>query len=109
MIEFETPYVLAEVFPSRIDAPAELRKCSQCGADAQAWPAWELTVINRHTSQPLGHLRIYCHEHVARANDWNESLGGERSGRTGPVCPNCFMTVPLGTGVCETCGEVVAG
>jgi hypothetical protein len=28
LIEFETPYVLAEVFPGRVDAPAIMRRCS---------------------------------------------------------------------------------
>jgi RNA polymerase subunit RPABC4/transcription elongation factor Spt4 len=108
LIEFETPYVLAEVFPSRILAPEDQRKCSQCGVESRPLPASELTVIkHRHSSQPLGHMRIYCHEHLAGAKEWTESAGGETSRRTGPVCPNCFMTVPTGTGVCETCGETV--
>ena len=107
-IEFETPRVLSEVFPSRILAPEDRRKCSQCGVESRPLPASELTVIkHRHSSQPLGQLRIYCHDHLAGAKESTGSVGGETSRRTGSVCPSCFMTVPTGTGVCETCGETV--
>ena len=64
-IEFETPRVLSEVFPSRILAPEDRRKCSRCGVESRPLPASELTVIkHRHSGQPLGQLRIYCHEHL---------------------------------------------
>jgi hypothetical protein len=67
LIEYDTPRVLAEVFPDRIGAPGDLRKCSPCGRNSQPQPASELTVIKlHHARQPLGHLRIYCHDHLAR-------------------------------------------
>jgi hypothetical protein len=106
-IDFETSYVLAEVFPARIEAPAGMRRCSQCGSQSQALSAWKLTVIkHRHDTQPLGHLRLYCGEHLAGAVEWRSGLSGA-GGKTGPVCPNCFLTVPVGTGVCDTCGASV--
>lgn len=106
LIEFETPYVMAEVFPGRIDAPDSLRRCSRCGADSKAWPASELTVIKHGVSnQPLGHLVMYCHEHLASATEWGVSPDAPQ--KTGPVCPSCFLTVPLGTGVCDNCGTKV--
>ena len=57
LIEFDTEYVLSEVYPDRVDAPNASRGCSRCGAASTAWPASELTVVNRrHGAQPLGHL-----------------------------------------------------
>ena len=109
LIEFETPRVLSEVFHGRVLAPPELRKCSLCPWDAPAWPASELTVIkHRHASQPNGHLMLYCHEHLASAKEvWER--GDDGYGKTGQSAPNCFMTVPLGTRRCDTCGEIVEG
>ena len=106
-IEFETPYVLADVLPERIDAPEDMRRCSQCGANSKALPASELTVVkHRHESQPAGHMRLYCDEHLAGAREWSSGLGGS-GGRTGPTCPNCFVSVPIGTLTCDQCGTVV--
>lgn len=108
LIDFETPYVLSESFPDRVDAPGELRRCSQCGGSSQPLPASELTVIKHHVGgQPLGHLRLYCRDHLAATKEWDASGGPGRSGPTGPMCLSCFVTVPLGTGICETCGEAV--
>lgn len=74
LIEFETPRVLGEVFPDRVDAPETLRQCSVCGKESQALRASELTVIKRrHGGQPLGHLRLYCHEHLADGSEWSET------------------------------------
>lgn len=103
-IEFETPYVLAEAFPERIEAGPHLRRCSQCGSDSQALSAWDLTVIkHRVSNQPLGHLRLYCLEHLAQAKaEWSRGSAGELNG---PVCPNCFTVVPSGTKTCDRCGE----
>lgn len=104
-IEFDTTYVLAEVFPDRINAPDHLRRCSVCGIQSQALPASKLTVIkHRHGGQPSGHLRLYCDEHVGGAKEWSENVGGV-GGKTGPFCPNCFVNVPFGTGICDSCGE----
>lgn len=103
LIEFDTEYVLSEVFPERVDARDSWRKCSLCGAASNAWPASELTVVKRrHGNQPLGHLVLYCHEHIARANDWDSGSGS--SGRFGPVCPECHMAIPVGTMKCDGCG-----
>lgn len=107
LIEFETPYVLAEVFPARIGAPAELRRCSQCRLQSQASPASQLTVIkHRHATQPLGHLRLYCHEHAPGAKEWSSGLSGS-GGNAGRMCPQCFVAVPIDTRVCDTCGRSV--
>ena len=107
-IEFESPQRLDEAFPERKNAPPELRRCSECGANSQARPASELTVIkHRHATQPLGHLRLYCPEHLALAKEWTDGSAGRRT-RTGPVCPACHLTVPLGTGICESCGQHVS-
>lgn len=106
-IEFEKPYVLAEAFPERVDAAEEWRKCSFCGLQSQALPASELTVIkNRHGTQPLGHLLLYCPQHLAGAKERGDSVDSVDGGRKrGPVCRNCFITVPIGTRVCDSCGE----
>lgn len=107
LLDFETPYVLAEVFPARVSGPESLRRCSECGSQSQALQASKLTVIkHRLDTQPLGHLRLYCDEHLAGATEWGSGAGGSR-GKTGSMCPNCFVTVPLGTGVCDTCGAAV--
>ena len=50
LIEFDTEYVLAEVFPGRIDADDSWRKCSRCGVNSKALPASELTVIKHQAS-----------------------------------------------------------
>lgn len=109
LIEFETPYSLAEALPERIAAPDRLRRCSQCGSRSQALPASALTVIkHRVSNQPLGQLRLYCHEHLAQAKEeWNHGLPGG-VGTTAPVCPNCFVLVPSGTKTCDTCGLTMA-
>jgi hypothetical protein len=61
-----------------------------------------LTVVKRHHgTQPLGHLIVYCPEHIAGANEW-ESSGG--SGKFGPICPDCHMAIPAGTMECDVCG-----
>ena len=105
LIEFDTEYVLSEVFPERIDAPDSWRRCSLCGAASKAWPASELTVVKRHHgNQPLGHLVLYCHDHITRANEWDSIPGGSRE--LGPVCPKCHLSVPVGTLECEGCGWI---
>jgi hypothetical protein len=54
----------------------------------------------------LGHLRLYCHAHLAAAKlEWGSSGGGSQ--RMGPICPNCRVAVPVGTGECDTCGRTV--
>ncbi len=107
LIEFETPYVLAEAFPARIGAAAGQRRCSQCGSQSQASPASQLTVVkHRHATQPLGHLRLYCREHAPGAKEWSSGASGS-GGNAGPTCPQCFVTVPSGTRVCDTCGTSV--
>jgi RNA polymerase subunit RPABC4/transcription elongation factor Spt4 len=107
LIEFEKPYVLAEAFPGRVNATEERRKCSICGQRSQALPASALTVIkHRHGAQPLGHLRLYCPEHLVGAREWSDAADGGGGGRkSGPVCRNCFVIVPVGTRVCDSCGE----
>ena len=106
-IEFEKPYVLAEAFPERVNAAEKWRKCSLCGLQSQALPASELTVIkHRHGTQPLGNLRLYCPQHLAGAKEWSDSADGVDGGRKrGPICRNCFIAVPIGTRVCDSCGE----
>ncbi|WP_196776883.1 DUF6994 family protein [Haloechinothrix halophila] len=106
LIEYEDPQILGEIFPSRMTAGSDQRKCSACGT---VLPADQLTVIkHRHAGQPKGHLRIYCPEHLATAKEWTEGGSTSQSGKLGPICPNCFTAVPLGTGVCDMCGEQVA-
>lgn len=108
LIEFETPVILAVAFPERVDAPDRLRRCSQCGSDSRALPASELTVIkHRVSNQPLGQLRLYCHEHLADATDEWESSSAGGGHKMGPICPDCFLAVPSGTRRCDSCGEVV--
>lgn len=58
--------------------------------------------MRHHGNQPLGHLVLYCHEHIARANEWDSSPGG--SGKVGPVCPSRRMSVPVGRLECDQCG-----
>jgi hypothetical protein len=107
-IEFEVPYTLGEVFPDRRAAPPESRKCSMCGGDSQALPADKLTVIkHRHALQPLGNMRLYCPEHAASAAEWSSGETRGRDVKHGPVCPTCFVTVPFGTRLCDTCGQEV--
>jgi hypothetical protein len=108
LIEYEVPHILGEIFPGRRDAPPHMRKCSACGTDSQPWPADQLTVIkHRHASQPLGHLRLYCPQHATDASEWSGTDASGGSSRPGAVCPNCFITVPSGTGECESCGTVI--
>lgn len=105
LLEFESPRNLAEIFPHRVGAPPHLRRCSVCGANSQALPAEALTVIkHRHGAQDLGHMRLYCDEHLRGATEWRDTPGGAGGGRIGKVCPTCFISVPLGTGICESCG-----
>jgi hypothetical protein len=107
LIEFEVPRILSEVFPDRASAPGELRRCSQCGTGSRPLPADQLTVIkHRHDTQPLGHLRLYCPTHAAEAREWLSS-GSKGSGRVGPVCPSCNYTAPVGTRICDICGQQV--
>lgn len=97
-IEFETEYNLTEAFPWRIDASEALLKCSQSGL---VCPATSLVVVkHRMDSQPIGHLRLYCPEHAATWRAWRSGAAN----RIGAICPNCFTSVPLGTGVRDTCG-----
>jgi hypothetical protein len=111
-IEYVTPERL-DLFFQRI--PPKLRwvkdgraKCSDCGLSSQSRPTSELTLIkHKHDSQPLGHLKTYCPEHLLRAREWSGGgQAGRTSGRTGSVCPTCHQTVPL-TGICDWCGEIV--
>ena len=104
LIEFDIEYNLAETFPDRVNAAESKRKCTICGTASQAIPAADLTVIkSQHAAQPLGHLRLYCRDHLAESR-----VGGSRSrshdGPVGPVCPECFVVVPSATGQCDTCG-----
>lgn len=111
LIEYDTPRTLAEVFPHLIDGPEDRRRCSACGSQAQALPASALTVIKRHhESHPAGHLLLYCQEHLAKATEGNDASGGagEKPGKIGRVCRNCFLVVPFGTGVCDACGDQAA-
>ena len=43
---------------------------------------------------------------LAGAKEWSSGLSGSGE-KAGPVCPNCFVTVPFGTGICDTCGTLV--
>lgn len=77
----------------------------QYGFQSQALPVSALTVIkHRVSNQPLGQLRMYCREHLAQATEeWSRGDGGHVN-TMGPVCPNCFVVVPSGTAICDTCG-----
>lgn len=102
LIGFDSEYVLSEVYPDRVDAPNAWRGCSLCGAASTAWPASELTVVNRrHGAQPLGHLAPCCHQRIDTANDWGSSPGG--SGRPAPPCPHGHRTIPVATMKCDDC------
>jgi hypothetical protein len=103
LIEFDVEYNLAETFPNRINAAESMRKCSLCGTASQAIPAVDLTVIkSQHAAQPLGHLRLYCRDHLAESR--GGSWAGSALGPAGPVCPTCFVAIPTGTLECDTCG-----
>lgn len=103
-LEFEEPRNLAEVFPSRIDAPPELRKCSRCGKASQALPASKLTVIKHHAEGvPLGTMYLYCGTHLQSAGAWGEGGGLRSAGRIGDPCPKCFIATSLSTGACDSC------
>jgi hypothetical protein len=105
-IEFDTTRRMSEVFPWREFMSPAYRKCSHHEDDGsksrQEFPTSELWVVKTYnSSQPLGSLQIFCHDHLM-----NRGSGGasERSsGRTGAVCPNDNLTVPL-TGICDECG-----
>ncbi|WP_202966044.1 DUF6994 family protein [Streptomonospora alba] len=80
LIAYEEPRVLGEVFPDRNADDPEYRMCSTCRV---VLPADQLTVIkHRHAGQPKGHLRIYCLDHFARADERAE--GSDSEPATGP-------------------------
>lgn len=80
LIGYDEPRVLGEVFSGRNAAGPELRKCSAC---LDVLPADQLMVIkHHHARQAKGHLRIYCPDHFARAND--RAAGGASGPATRP-------------------------
>lgn len=102
LLEFDQEYVLSDALPHR-GSPDRMATCSVCGADSPAWPSSALTIVKRHhASQPLGHLVVYCPDHIAQAREWN--TGGGDSARMGPICPNDNVAVPTGTMECDICG-----
>jgi hypothetical protein len=97
LIPYEKAIRVDDAFPERTD----LSYCSQCGPD-NLRPLDELWVIkHHHGTQPLGHMRFYCSEHLLGTSEW---VSG-RKVQHGGVCPTCFQTMPL-SGVCDQCGPV---
>ena len=103
-LEWDVVVRLDEAFPGEFEVMDQYLKCSRCGLNSQSRPANELWVVKiHHDRQPLGNLQLYCADHLRERGQESSAGSSERSsGRTGAVCPNCNVTVPL-TGVCDTC------
>jgi hypothetical protein len=98
LIEFKSPQPLSVCYPDLTES-----YCSVCGKD-KLYPASELMIIKYQTSShPEGHLMTYCPKHFAQAKAEWEGTGGAVN--TGPVCPVCFIEVPL-TRVCDEHGPI---
>jgi hypothetical protein len=106
-IEFDTERRMSEVFPWREFMSDAYRTCSHHEADGsrskQTFPTSELWIVKTHHdgTNGLGSMQIYCSHHLINRGNGGTSERG--SGRTGAVCPNCNVTVPL-TGICDECG-----
>lgn len=118
-VAFETPVVVADVFPGAVT------RCSVCGSGSELRPRSELWAIkHRHPNDHGGHVRFYCHTHLpvvqrspasppAKRGDGPGVARARRSApratvteKTRDVCPDCFVEIPA-TGVCGMCGRPV--
>jgi hypothetical protein len=103
-VEDERPYLAWET-PTRlseIDPQAEPRRCTECRRSGieTFHPADKVVIVkHRHEGQPLGQLTTHCPDHPPD-RDW---VSGDRHNRTGGICPNCFVQMPL-SDVCPMCG-----